>query len=82
MGNTAGSKLFRIVLPDSCQSQLDPLERASLYITFEPTGNRIHFPTGIPQKFRGSGLGKLIYLKALDKVGYISSSLGSSPTTR
>lgn len=81
-GTQAGSKLFRIVLPDSCQSQLDPLERASLYITFEPTGNRIHFPTGIPQKFRGSGLGKLIYLKALDKVGYISSSLGSSPAAK
>lgn len=77
-----GGKLYRIVLPDSCQAELDPLTRAALYITFEPTGNRIHFPAGIPEKLRGSGLGKLVYLKALEKLGFITSSLGSSPAAK
>jgi len=78
----AGGRLYRIVLPDSCQVQLDPITRAGLYITFEPTGNRIHFPVGIPEKLRGSGLGKLVYLKALQKLGFITSSLGSSPAAK
>jgi len=77
-----GGKLYRIVLPDSCQAELDPITRAALYVTLEPTGNRIHFPVGIPEKLRGSGLGKLVYLKALEKLGFITSSLGSSPAAK
>jgi len=75
----AGGRLYRIVLPEECYSQLTPEERAALYVTIEPKENRIHFPSGVPSKFRGSGLGKLIYLKTIQKLGYITSSTASSP---
>lgn len=74
-----GGRLFRVVLPNECYSQLSPEERAALYVTIEPKENRIHFPSGLPQKLRGSGLGKLIYLKTIQKLGYITSSMASSP---
>ena len=74
-----GGKLYRVVLPEDCYSQLNPEERASLYVTIEPNENRIHFPGGVPEKLRGSGLGKLIYLKTIQELGYITSSIASSP---
>lgn len=77
-----GARLYRVVLPEDCYSQLRPEERAALYVTIEPKENRIHFPSGLPQKLRGSGLGKLIYLKVIQKLGYITSSLGSSPAVK
>lgn len=77
-----GGRLYRVVLPEECYSQLSPEERAALYVTIEPNENRIHFPSGLPQKLRGSGLGKLIYLKTIQKLGYITSSIGSSPAVK
>lgn len=76
--NMAGGKLYRVVLPDECQNQLSPLEKAALFITIEPQENRIHFPSGVPDQLRGAELGRLIYLKAIEKLGYITSSIASS----
>lgn len=77
-----GAKLYRVVLPEECYSQLNPEERAALFVTLEPNENRIHFPMGVPDKLRNVGLGKIIYLKTIEKVGYITSSLGSSPAVK
>lgn len=72
-----GSKVYRIVLPEECASQLDVSDRTT-YVTVEPIENRIHFPKGVPEKLRGKKLGTLIYLAMIRKLGYITSNLASS----
>jgi len=76
--NQKGGKVYRIKLPDECAKQLSVEER-KIYITIEPTENRIHFPKGVPERLRGKKLGTLIYLAMINKLGYITSSMGSSP---
>jgi len=73
-----GAKVFKIKLPDECSKQLTIDER-NIYVTLEPTENRIHFPKGVPERLRGKKLGTLIYLAMLKKIGYITSSMGNSP---
>ena len=72
-----GGKVYRIKLPDECTGQLDVKDRTT-YVTVEPIENRIHFPKGVPEKLRGKKLGTLIYLAMIRKLGYITSSMGSS----
>jgi hypothetical protein len=72
-----GSKVYKIKLPDECAEQLDVKDRTT-YVTVEPIENRIHFPKGVPEKLRGKKLGTLIYLAMIRKLGYITSSMGSS----
>jgi len=72
-----GGKVYRIKLPDECTKQLDVKDRTT-YATVEPIENRIHFPKGVPEKLRGKKLGTLIYLAMIRKLGYITSSMGSS----
>lgn len=72
-----GGKVYKIVFPDECARQLNLLDKTT-YVTLEPIENRIHFPKGVPEKLRGKKLGTLIYLAMIRKVGYITSSLGSS----
>lgn len=72
-----GGKVYRIVLPKECASQLDVSDRTT-YVTVEPIENRVHFPKGVPEKLRGKKLGTLIYLAMIRKLGYITSSMGSS----
>lgn len=72
-----GGKVYRIKLPEECASQLDVKDRTT-YVTVEPIENRIHFPKGVPEKLRGKKLGTLIYLAMIRKLGYITSSMGSS----
>jgi hypothetical protein len=72
-----GGKVYRIKLPDECAEQLDVKDRTT-YVTVEPVENRIHFPKGVPEKLRGKKLGTLIYLAMIRKLGYITSSMGSS----
>ena len=73
-----GAKVFKIKLPDECLKQLTSDER-NIYVTLEPTENRIHFPKGVPERLRGKKLGTLIYLAMIKKIGYITSSMGNSP---
>jgi len=54
------------------------MEERNMYVTLEPRENRIHFPKGVPDKLRGKGLGALIYLAMIEKLGYITSSMGNS----
>jgi hypothetical protein len=72
-----GGKVYRIKLPDECTKQLDVKDRTT-YATVEPIENRIHFPKGVPEKLRGKKLGTLIYLAMIRKLGYITSSMGST----
>lgn len=72
-----GGKVYKIVLPEECASQLDVKDKTT-YVTVEPTENRVHFPKGVPEKLRGKKLGTLIYLAMIRKLGYITSSMGSS----
>ena len=72
-----GGSVYRIKLPDECAGQLDVKDRTT-YVTVEPVENRIHFPKGVPEKLRGKKLGTLIYLAMIRKLGYITSSMGSS----
>ncbi len=72
-----GGKVYRIKLPDECTQQLDVKDQTT-YVTVEPIENRIHFPKGVPEKLRGKKLGTLIYLAMIRKLGYITSSMGSS----
>lgn len=72
-----GGKVYKIKLPDECSQQLDVKDRTT-YVTIEPKENRIHFPKGVPEKLRGKKLGTLIYLAMIKKLGYITSSMGSS----
>ena len=72
-----GGRVYRIKLPDECAGQLDVKDRTT-YVTVEPVENRIHFPKGVPEKLRGKKLGTLIYLAMIRKLGYITSSMGSS----
>jgi len=72
-----GAKVYKIKLPDECREQLS-MEERNIYVTLEPTENRIHFPKGVPDKLRGKGLGTLIYLEMIKKLGYITSSMGNS----
>jgi hypothetical protein len=72
-----GGRVYRIKLPDECAEQLDVKDRTT-YVTVEPVENRIHFPKGVPEKLRGKKLGTLIYLAMIRKLGYITSSMGSS----
>lgn len=73
----AGAKVYRIKLPEECLKQLTTEEKR-IYVTFEPRENRIHFPKGVPERLRGKKLGTLIYLRMIKKLGYITSSIGSS----
>ena len=72
-----GGKLYKIKFPDECKDELETKDRTT-YVTIEPRENRIHFPKGIPEKLRGKKLGTLIYLAMIRKLGYITSSMGSS----
>ena len=72
-----GAKVYKIKLPDECREQLS-MEERNMYVTLEPTENRIHFAKGVPDKLRGKGLGSLIYLAMIKKLGYITSSMGNS----
>jgi len=72
-----GAKVYKIKLPDECREQLS-MEERNMYVTLEPTKNRIHFAKGVPDKLRGKGLGSLIYLAMIKKLGYITSSMGNS----
>jgi len=72
-----GGKVYKIVLPEECAKQLDVKDRTT-YVTVEPIENRVHFPKGVPEKLRGKKLGTLIYLAMIRKLGYITSSMGSS----
>ena len=72
-----GAKVYKIKLPDECREQLS-MEERNMYVTLEPRENRIHFPKGVPDKLRGKGLGTLIYLAMIKKLGYITSSMGNS----
>jgi hypothetical protein len=73
-----GGKVYRIKLPDECLNKLTP-DAKRMYITLEPTENRVHFPTGVPEVLRGKKIGTIVYLKMIKKVGYITSSMGNSP---
>ena len=72
-----GGRVYFIKLPEECLSQMTSDERR-IYLTFEPNENRIHFPKGVPERLRGKKLGTLIYLAMIKKLGYITSSMGSS----
>ena len=72
-----GGKVYRIKLPDDCMNQLIGDER-NIYVTVEPKENRVHFPKGVPERLRGNKLGTLIYLKMIQILGYITSSMGNS----
>lgn len=72
-----GGRVYFIKLPEECLSQMTSDERR-IYITLEPNENRIHFPKGVPERLRGKKLGTLIYLAMIKKLGYITSSMGSS----
>ena len=72
-----GAKVYKIKLPDECREQLS-MEERNMYVTLEPRENRIHFPKGVPDKLRGKGLGALVYLAMIKKLGYITSSMGNS----
>lgn len=73
-----GAKVYKIKLPDECRKQLS-MEERNMYVTLEPRENRIHFPgKGVPDKLRGKGLGTLIYLAMIKKLGYITSSMNNS----
>ncbi len=76
--NQKGGRVYKIKLPDECSKQLTTDER-NIYVTVEPTENRVHFPKGVPEKLRGKKLGTLIYLAMIKKLGYITSSMGNSP---
>jgi len=76
--NQPGAKVYIIKLPQECSNQLTVEER-KIYVTVEPKENRVHFPKGVPEKLRGKKLGTLIYLAMIKKLGYITSSMGSSP---
>ena len=71
-----GGKVFKIIFPEECKSELGDDNKT--YVTLGPVENRIHFPKGVPEKLRGKGLGTLIYLAMIKKLGYITSSIGSS----
>ena len=73
-----GAKVYRIKLPEECSEQLT-IEEKRIYVTVSPRENRIHFPKGVPERLRGKKLGTLIYLAMIKKLGYITSSMGSSP---
>jgi len=73
-----GGKVYRIKLPDECLNKLTP-DAKRMYITLEPTENRVHFPAGVPEVLRGKKIGTIVYLKMIKKVGYITSSMGNSP---
>jgi len=75
--NQEGGRVYKIKLPDECFNQLSTGER-NIYVSIEPEENRIHFPKGVPERLRGKKLGTLIYLAIIKKLGYISSSMGSS----
>jgi hypothetical protein len=75
--NQSGGKVYKIVLPDDCNKKLT-IEERNMYVTVEPKENRIHFPKGVPDKLRGKGLGGLVYLTMIKKLGYITSSMGNS----
>jgi len=72
-----GGKVFKIIFPEECKSELGFDNKT--YVTVEPVENRVHFPKGVPEKLRGKGLGTLIYLEMIKKLGYITSSMGNSP---
>lgn len=72
-----GAKVYKIKLPDECRKQLS-MEERNMYVSLEPRENRIHFAKGVPDKLRGKGLGTLIYLAMIEKLGYITSSMGNS----
>lgn len=72
-----GGKVFKIIFPEECKSELGDDNKT--YVTLEPVENRVHFPKGVPEKLRGKGLGTLIYLVMIKKLGYITSSMGNSP---
>lgn len=72
-----GGQVFKIIFPEECKSELGDDNKT--YITLEPIENRVHFPKGVPEKLRGKGLGTLIYLAMIKKLGYITSSMGNSP---
>jgi hypothetical protein len=72
-----GGKVFKIIFPEECKSELGDDNKT--YVTLEPVENRVHFPKGVPEKLRGKGLGTLIYLAMIKKLGYITSSMGNSP---
>lgn len=72
-----GGKLYKIKFPDECKDELEVKDRTT-YVTIEPQENRIHFPKGVPEKLRGKKLGTLIYLAMIRKLGYITSSMGST----
>lgn len=72
-----GAKVYKIKFPDECKDELEVKDRTT-YVTIEPQENRIHFPKGVPEKLRGKKLGTLIYLAMIRKLGYITSSMGSS----
>jgi hypothetical protein len=76
--NEKGGKVYRIKLPDECTKQLTVDERR-VYVSVEPKENRVHFPKGVPERLRGKKLGTLIYLAMINKLGYITSSMGNSP---
>jgi hypothetical protein len=73
-----GGKVYRIKLPDECLNKLTPDDKR-MYITLEPTENRVHFPHGVPEVLRGKKIGTIVYLKMIKKLGYITSSMGNSP---
>lgn len=72
-----GGKVYKIKLPDECREQLS-MEERNMYVTLEPRENRIHFGKGVPDKLRGKGLGSLIYLAMIKKLGYITSSMANT----
>lgn len=72
-----GGRVFKIIFPEECKSELGFDNKT--YVTVEPVENRVHFPKGVPEKLRGKGLGTLIYLEMIKKLGYITSSMGNSP---
>jgi hypothetical protein len=75
--NQKGGKVYRIKLPEECTSQMTSDERR-IYVRVEPKENRIHFHEGVPERLRGKKLGTLIYLKMIQKLGYITSSMANS----
>ena len=72
-----GGKVYRIKLPEECTSQMT-FEERRIYVTLDPKENRVHFPKGVPERLRGKKLGTLIYLKMIQKLGYITSSMANS----
>lgn len=76
--NQEGGKVYRIKLPQECLNQMTSDER-NIYLSIEPIENRIHFPKGVPERLRGKKLGTLIYLAMINKLGYLTSSMGNSP---